>query len=121
MESGKTALITGVTGQVPRRATAATRLSSPRQQTPFILIQHGPGRTSLYQDPHYARDYVRGMWLILQQDCPDDYVLATGACCSVRQFVECAFAEIGIAIEWRGEGAQEKGYDAASGRSLNRR
>ena len=76
------------------------------------------GNLDAKRDWGHARDYVRGMWLILQQDRPDDYVLATGECYTVRQFVECAFAEIGIAIEWRGEGTHEKGYDAASGRVL---
>ena len=74
------------------------------------------GNLDAKRDWGHARDYVRGMWLILQQDRPDDYVLATGECYTVRQFVECAFAEIGIAIEWRGEGTHEKGFDAASGR-----
>jgi GDPmannose 4,6-dehydratase len=76
------------------------------------------GNLDAKRDWGHARDYVRGMWLILQQNRPDDYVLATGECYSVRQFAECAFAEIGIAIEWRGEGAHEKGFDAASGRVL---
>jgi GDPmannose 4,6-dehydratase len=87
-------------------------------------IHHGMQKT-LYlgnldakRDWGHARDYVRGMWLILQQYRPDDYVLATGECYTVRQFVECAFAEIGITVEWRGEGSREKGYDAASGRVL---
>jgi GDPmannose 4,6-dehydratase len=76
------------------------------------------GNLDAKRDWGHARDYVRGMWLILQQDRPDDYVLATGECYTVRQFVECAFAEIGITVEWRGEGPREKGYDAASGRIL---
>jgi GDPmannose 4,6-dehydratase len=76
------------------------------------------GNLDAKRDWGHARDYVRGMWLILQQDRPDDYVLATGECYTVRQFVEYAFAEIGVAIKWRGQGADEKGYDAASGRVL---
>ena len=76
------------------------------------------GNLDARRDWGHARDYVRGMWLILQQDRPDDYVLATGECYTVRQFVERAFAEVGIAIQWRGEGSHEKGYDAASGRVL---
>jgi GDPmannose 4,6-dehydratase len=76
------------------------------------------GNLDAQRDWGHARDYVRGMWLIVQQDHPDDYVLATGECHTVRQFVECAFAKIGIAIKWRGKGAHEKGYDAASGRVL---
>jgi len=58
------------------------------------------------------------MWRILQQPEPDDYVLATGETHSVREFVEKAFAQIGIAIEWRGKGTDEKGIDARSGRVL---
>jgi GDPmannose 4,6-dehydratase len=55
------------------------------------------------------------MWLILQQDRPDDYVLATGESHSVREFVDCAFAEVGRRIIWRGTGVDEKGFDEASG------
>lgn len=58
------------------------------------------------------------MWLMLQQEIPDDYVLATGETHTVRSFVEKAFAKLDIAIEWRGEGVDEKGYDKASGRLL---
>ncbi len=58
------------------------------------------------------------MWLMLQQDTPDDYVLATGSTTSVRTFVEWAFSEVGMHIEWRGEGVDEKGYDASNGRCL---
>jgi GDPmannose 4,6-dehydratase len=65
-----------------------------------------------------ARDYVEGMWLMLQQEKPDDYVLATGEKHSVREFVERAFAHIGRRIDWRGSGAAEKGIDAASGKTL---
>ncbi len=60
----------------------------------------------------------RGMWLMLQQDEPDDYVLATGETSRVRDFVNWAFAEVGIAIEWRGTGVDEKGYDSRTGRCL---
>jgi GDPmannose 4,6-dehydratase len=76
------------------------------------------GNLNAKRDWGHARDYVRGMWLILQQDRPDDYVLATGQCYTVRQFAECAFAEVGITLGWRGEGVYEKGYDAASGQVL---
>lgn len=58
-----------------------------------------------------ARDYVRGMWLMLQQDMPGDYVLATGESHSVRDFIEQAFSVIGISLEWRGEGVNEKAYN----------
>ena len=62
-----------------------------------------------------ARDYVKGMHLILQQDTPDDYVLATGEMHSVREFIERAFAEIGRKIAWRGKGVDEEGVDDATG------
>ena len=76
------------------------------------------GNLNAERDWGHARDYVEGMWLILQQPEPDDYVLATGESHSVRDFVEVAFAEIGRSIEWRGEGVGEKGFDAASGKVL---
>jgi GDPmannose 4,6-dehydratase len=62
-----------------------------------------------------ARDYVRGMWLMLQQDQPDDYVLATGETASVRDFVSHAFAAAGLTLAWRGAGPEEEGVDAATG------
>ena len=70
------------------------------------------GNLDAKRDWGHARDYVEGMWLILQQDEPDDYVLATGETHSVREFVELAFAEVGRTIEWRGKGVDEKGVDA---------
>ncbi len=74
------------------------------------------GNLDAERDWGHAREYVRGMWLMLQQDEPDDYVLATGKRHSVRDFVEKAFAEIGVAITWEGEGLGEKGFDAATDR-----
>ena len=65
-----------------------------------------------------ARDFVEGMWLILQQDQPDDYVLATGEAHSVREFVEKAFAHIGRTIVWHRSGVEEKGLDEANGETL---
>src|SRR2546430_14774433 len=76
------------------------------------------GNLSAKRDWGHARDYVEGMWRILQQPDPDDYVLATGEAHTVREFVERAFAEIGIGIVWQGVGADEKGIDAGSGRVL---
>ncbi|MGQ0444633.1 MAG: GDP-mannose 4,6-dehydratase [Beijerinckiaceae bacterium] len=76
------------------------------------------GNLDAKRDWGHARDYVDGMWRILQQPEPDDYVLATGDAHSVREFVERAFAEIGIAIGWRGSGANEQGFDTDSGRIL---
>ena len=76
------------------------------------------GNLSARRDWGHARDYVEGMWLIVQQPEPDDYVLATGEEHSVREFVEKAFGRIGRTIEWRGQGVDEKGIDAKDGRVL---
>jgi GDPmannose 4,6-dehydratase len=92
------------------RAVAAIKLG--RQETLFL------GNLNAKRDWGHARDYVEGMWRILQQPEPDDYVLATGETHSVREFVEKAFAQIGIGIVWQGVGADEKGIDAGSGRVL---
>src|SRR6202165_2002690 len=76
------------------------------------------GNLDAKRDWGHARDYVEGMWLILQQPKPDDYVLATGESHSVREFVELAFAEVGIAIEWQGAGAKEWGLCKKTKRKL---
>ena len=76
------------------------------------------GNLDAKRDWGHARDYVRGMWLILQHERADDFVLATGTTYSVREFVERAFGEVNIAIGWRGEGVDEKGHDTNSGRLL---
>jgi len=76
------------------------------------------GNLNAKRDWGHAADYVKAMWLILQQDTPDDYVIATGETYSVREFVEAAFAEVGIAIRWQGEGLHEKGIDKATGKVL---
>ncbi|WP_411828493.1 GDP-mannose 4,6-dehydratase [Neorhizobium petrolearium] len=76
------------------------------------------GNLDAKRDWGHAREYVRGMWLMLQQDEPDDYVLATGETHTVRSFVEKAFTKVGMPIEWRGEGVDEKGYDATSGQCV---
>ena len=76
------------------------------------------GNLDSLRDWGYAKDYVECMWLILQQDEPDDYVIATGVQHSVREFTELAFKEAGIEIEWKGEGLDEKGYDKATGKLL---
>jgi GDPmannose 4,6-dehydratase len=76
------------------------------------------GNLDAKRDWGHARDYVEGMWRILQQETPDDYVLATGEMHSVREFTELAFAEAGVDIEWRGEGVDEKGLDAKTGKIL---
>ena len=78
------------------------------------------GNLDARRDWGHARDYVEGMWLILQQDEPDDYVLATGEMHSVREFVELAFQQIGRFIEWDGKGLDERGVDSRSGEVLVR-
>jgi GDPmannose 4,6-dehydratase len=94
------------------RAVAAIKLGL--QQTLFL------GNLDAIRDWGHARDFVEGMWQILQQPSPDDYVLATGESHSVREFVELAFAQVGIKIAWRGKGVDEEGVDAATGRVLTR-
>jgi len=89
---------------VTRKITrAATRILLGTQDKLYL------GNLSSKRDWGYARDYVRGMWMILQQPKPDDYVLATGETHSVREFCERTFENIGIQLEWVGEGIDEKG------------
>lgn len=76
------------------------------------------GNMNAKRDWGFAGDYVRGMWLMLQQDKPGDYVLATNETHTVREFVETAFNEVGIDIRWEGEGVDEKGYDSDTGKLL---
>jgi GDPmannose 4,6-dehydratase len=76
------------------------------------------GNLDSLRDWGHAKDYVEAQWLILQQDKPDDYVIATGEQHSVREFVEAAFREIGVSLSWEGTGIDEKGYDSASGKVL---
>ncbi|WP_075772097.1 GDP-mannose 4,6-dehydratase [Aerophototrophica crusticola] len=78
------------------------------------------GNLDSLRDWGHARDYVEGMWRILQQDVADDYVLATGEMHTVREFVELAFAEVGRKVTWQGAGVEEQGIDAASGKVLVR-
>ena len=78
------------------------------------------GNLDAKRDWGHARDYVEGMWRILQQDTPDDYVLATGEMHSVREFIELSFSEIGRTIEWKNSGVDEIGVDAATGKVLVR-
>lgn len=76
------------------------------------------GNLDAKRDWGYAGDYVEAMWLILQQDKPKDYVIATGEAHTVREFVELSFKEAGIDIEWKGKGVDEKGYDRNNGSLL---
>lgn len=92
------------------RAAAAIKLG--HQEKLFL------GNLDAQRDWGHAKEYVQGMWLIMQQDEPDDYVLATGETTSVREFVCWAFSEAGIDIEFQGEGLQEVGIDAQSGKTI---
>jgi GDPmannose 4,6-dehydratase len=76
------------------------------------------GNLNAKRDWGHARDYVEGMWLMLQQDEPEDYVLATGEQHDVREFIEEAFGLCGMKIDWQGSGVDEKGIDQATGRTL---
>jgi GDPmannose 4,6-dehydratase len=76
------------------------------------------GNLDAKRDWGHARDYVEGMWRIVQHDTPDDWVLATGETHAVREFVELAFAEVGITIEWSGKGVDELGKDSKTGKVL---
>ena len=76
------------------------------------------GNLSAKRDWGHAKDYVEMQWLMLQQDHPEDFVIATGVQYSVRDFVNKAAKAVGIAMEWKGEGADEKGYDKATGKCL---
>jgi GDPmannose 4,6-dehydratase len=92
------------------RAVAAIEMG--RQKSLYL------GNLDARRDWGHARDYVEGMWRMVQQDEPDDYVLATGETHSVREFVELAFSEVGRAIEWKGSGVAEIGFDGNTGEEL---
>ncbi|MEA5049495.1 MAG: GDP-mannose 4,6-dehydratase [Eubacteriales bacterium] len=76
------------------------------------------GNLNSLRDWGYAKDYVECMWLILQHEKPDDFVIATGVQHTVREFTTLAFAHDGIDLEWKGDGVEEKGYDKATGKML---
>ena len=98
---------------VTRKITlAAARIRQGKQEKLYL------GNLSSLRDWGYAKDYVECMWLILQNERPDDYVIATGVQHSVREFCQLAFREAGIELEFIGEGAEEKGIDKATGRVL---
>ena len=98
---------------VTRKITRAVAAISLGLQEKLYL-----GNLDASRDWGHARDYVEGMWRILQQSLPDDYVLATGESHSVREFTEKAFAHVGKAIEWRGGGREEQGIEVGTGRVL---
>ena len=95
---------TFVTRKISR---AAARISLGMQEKLFI------GNIDSERDWGHAKDYVEGMWRMLQQDEPDDFVLATGIKISVREFISMAFLEVGINLKWQGKGENEKGVDSA--------
>jgi GDPmannose 4,6-dehydratase len=98
---------------VTRKITRAlARIREGQQDRLYI------GNLASLRDWGHARDFVDAMWLMLQQDEPDDYVVATGEQHSVREFIEAAGAELGFGIEWRGKGIDEVGIDADTGRIL---
>ncbi|KAG1796764.1 uncharacterized protein HD556DRAFT_1359652 [Suillus plorans] len=78
------------------------------------------GNIDAQRDWGHAKDYVEGMWRMLQQPTPDDFVLATGETHPVREFIEKAFAVVGVTIMWRNSGVEEEGYDAQTGRVVVR-
>ena len=95
---------------VTRKITrAAAKISLGMQDTLFL------GNLDAQRDWGHAKDYVEGMWRMLQQDHADDYVLATGRTVAIRTFVDMAFAEVGIDLEWQGKGVEEKGVDRKTG------
>jgi len=96
---------------VTRKITlAAARISQGLQECLYL------GNLDSKRDWGYAKDYVECMWLILQQEEPDDYVIATGVQHTVREFATLAFKHVGIDVEWQGEGVNEKGLDKATGK-----
>ncbi|WP_130891426.1 GDP-mannose 4,6-dehydratase [Fusobacterium ulcerans] len=95
---------------VTRKITlAAARIAKGYQKKLYL------GNLEALRDWGYAKDYVECMWLIMQQDKPDDYVIATGEQHSVKEFCELAFEEVGIKIKWEGEGISEKGINEGTG------
>jgi len=98
---------------VTRKITrAAAKISLGLQEKVFM------GNIDAERDWGHARDYVEGMWLMLQQDKADDFVLATGKKISVRHFIELAFAEVNITVEWKGKGEKEIGINKGNGKTI---
>lgn len=98
---------------VTRKITRAVASIVSGKQDRLVL-----GNLDAKRDWGFAGDYAEAMWLILQSDTPKDYVVATGEAHTVREFVELAFAEVGIDIEWKGIDVDEKGYDKKTGRLI---
>lgn len=100
---------------VTRKITRAVAKISLGQQKELVL-----GNLDAKRDWGHAKDYVRMMWMMLQQDTPDDYVIATNEAHSVREFVEASFKHVGVDIKWEGEGTNELGKDSSTGKVLVR-
>jgi GDPmannose 4,6-dehydratase len=98
---------------VTRKITRAVAAIHQGHQDKLFL-----GNLDSKRDWGHAREYIKGMWLMLQQETPDDYVLATGETHTVRSFVDKAFAEVGVHLDWQGEGVDEKGVCKKSGKVL---
>jgi GDPmannose 4,6-dehydratase len=98
---------------VTRKITrAVARIKAGKQKDLFL------GNLNAKRDWGHAKDYVRGMWMMLQQEKPDDFVIATGETHSVREFVEKAFGVVGINIKWQGEGVDEVGINSVTGETI---
>ena len=98
---------------VTRKITlAAARIAQGFQDKLYL------GNLDAHRDWGYAKDYVECMWLILQHDTPEDFVIATGEMHTVREFATLAFKEVGIELRWEGEGVEEKGIDVQTGKTL---
>lgn len=100
---------------VTRKITMAVARIAKGLQDELVI-----GNLHALRDWGFAKEYVECMWLMLQQDAPDDYVVATGQACSVREFIDLAFAEVGISLHWEGSGINEVGMDSATGKVLVR-
>ncbi len=98
---------------VTRKITiAAARIKQGHQNKLYL------GNLNALRDWGYAKDYIECMWLILQQEKPDDYVIATGECHTVREFCTLAFRCVGIELRWEGEGVNERGIDVKTDKVL---
>jgi GDPmannose 4,6-dehydratase len=98
---------------VTRKITrAVARITKGKQDKIYL------GNMNAKRDWGYAKDYVKMMWMMLQHDTPEDFVIATGETHTVREFVEAAFSHVDIEIEWQGKGVDEKGIDKDTGKVL---
>ena len=101
-----------------RRGCTIRRSQMPSRIKLGVLDRLELGNMDSKRDWGHSKDYVKAMWLMLQQDTPDDYVVATNETRTVREFVETAFSHVGITIEWQGTGVDEIGVDKETGKTL---